>query len=933
MRLALHLQIYQLRGLGSVLRADLRRDRNAYVEALAQQLSQGPSHQLYSAYHKLLVHRRKQPYSLAPLPSINKANGSVCSSSEETFQRWREHFGNLEAGSETSFLQLAEQACAQSNALSAEQWPHPSVLAEVPSLPSLCRILAATKTNKAPGMDGLPPELCRHFSAALAPILHPIVLKQVWRGSEPCGWKGGMSIFFHKRRGSTRECSSYRAILLLSSLAKASHQSLRPPLKSLFESQAPPLQMGGKAGFSVTFGSHILRSVTRLATQAGQSSFVLFADIASAFYSAVTQLIARGAHDTSDDLVRRLVAHLQLESEDAEALSGRLQGASAMTDAGASAWLERITDMVSSNNWFLLRGDSVPVSTARGSRPGSSFADLVFALLVPRILQARDLLRADTLQRSRPPLFPWNGHFCLDPCDSDAPSIEVGDIVWADDIAVPRILCDSGTYVGAAVTEETSALADACSSHGLSLSFGPNKTAAVLTVTGAGSRAAKRRLFGRHDLAGQISVLREHAAPADLSLVSVYKHLGVYQTPGGKMRHELHYRISQARAAYHEAKRKIYKNRAIRIERKSTLLEATVLSRLLQGAGAWPRLAKGETKTFEAAIWGFYRGMLCIPRTAHQNVTALMCCALVRLPTPATLLRKARLLYLRQIVASGPPQLWAVVRADTAYTSLLRQDLQWLHLWSHTTAPLPDPNRDWEAWRRFMLDRPGPYKGLVKRVSQLDSRRISFLAALDGLYRGLRLLSGAPDILPAPAEGTYEHMCLPCKRAFRSKVAWSGHAARLHGYRSTAYLLDEGCLCQGCGKSFSSPGRLRRHLTSVPACTVLWGSFEPTEGCRRYKTAHPQAPPQAEAGLGAHASLDFDDTHHLPLWQELEQLFNCTEEEVWSVIVDHIAPLPLLRATVEKWRDAHSGCAWHAEIAENMLLLLDPNVSCGVLPE
>ena len=183
MRLALHLQIYQLRGLGSVLRADLRRDRNAYVETLAQQLSQGPSHQLYSAYHKLLVHRRKQPYHLEPLPSINKANGNACSSSEETFQRWREHFGNLEAGSETSFLQLAKQACAQSSALRAEQWPHPSVLAEVPSLPSLCRILAATKTNKAPGMDGLPPELCRHFSAALAPVLHPIVLKQVWRGS------------------------------------------------------------------------------------------------------------------------------------------------------------------------------------------------------------------------------------------------------------------------------------------------------------------------------------------------------------------------------------------------------------------------------------------------------------------------------------------------------------------------------------------------------------------------------------------------------------------------------------------------------------------------------------------------------------------------------------------------------------------------------
>ena len=114
----------------------------------------------------------------------------------------------------------------------------------------------------------------------------------------------------------------------------------------------------------------------------------------------------------------------------------------------------------------------------------------------------------------------------------------------------------------------------------------------------------------------------------------------------------------------------------------------------------------------------------------------------------------------------------------------------------------------------------------------------------------LRLLSGDPAVEPLPHAGTYEHMCLPCRRAFSSKVAWSGHAARLHGYRSTAYLLGDGCLCKGCGKSFSSPGRLRRHLTSVPACTQHWGAFELLEGCAKLKTAHPQAPPNLKPASG-----------------------------------------------------------------------------------
>ena len=165
---------------------------------------------------------------------------------------------------------------------------------------------------------------------------------------------------------------------------------MRPPLKQLFERSAPSLQMGGRAGFSVAFGSHLLRSVTRLASQQGKSSFVLFADIASAFYSAVTQLTAGGGEAVSEALIRRLVESLQLAPEDAATLCSRITDQSAMASAGATAWLERLTDMVSSNNWFLLRGDSTPIATARGSRPGSSFADLVFALLVPRILQDRD---------------------------------------------------------------------------------------------------------------------------------------------------------------------------------------------------------------------------------------------------------------------------------------------------------------------------------------------------------------------------------------------------------------------------------------------------------------------------------------------------------------------------------------------------------------
>ena len=231
-----------------------------------------------------------------------------------------------------------------------------------------------------------------------------------------------------------------------------------------------------------------------------------------------------------------------------------------------------------------------------------------------------------------------------------------------------------------------------------------------------------------------------------------------------------------------------------------------------------------------------------------------------------------------------------------------------------------------------MRNHPGSYKGLVKRACKLDSCRVAFIAALDGLHRALLALSGIPVVRQSVQPRVYEHMCLPCKRAFASKVAWAGHSARLHGYRSTAYLLGEGCLCRGCGKSFSSTGRLRRHLTSVPTCVVSWGAFEPEDESVAGRGSHLQAPPQLEEG---HKSLFADEQSlaaYMPLLRDLEQLDLCPEEEVWTTIEEHIAPLPMLRETVQQWRAGHPASEWHQTTAENMLLLLDPGVTAEHFP-
>ena len=868
-------QLLHMRKTSQLLREACRRDRSAYIAGLADRISRGPSNEVFAAYHRMLSHRRKKPYQIEPLPTILDDQGAPCLDMQARFRRWRNHFGALEAGVETSFAALAETVSGLGH--SGDPAPHPAEITQVPSFCLMEKILASTKGGKAPGMDTIPAELCKGFSAQLTRHLFPLLMKQVWRGEEAVGFKGGATVFFHKKRGPLDECSSYRAILLMSSLAKACHQCLRPAIKDIFNRTAAPLQIGGRPGCSVTFGSHLLRAVTAHYSAKGISTYVLFADIASAFYCTVTQLIADAGPDDTATVLDRVTRTLRLSREDREALERHLREPTALGLARGDPWLEHTTSRIATGNWFVLQGDSVPIATGRGSRPGSSCADVLLALLIPRILATRDGLRDSALCHSTAPEFPWDGAFTLEACASDSPNLSISDVIWADDIAVPRV-CRHLSSMRPAVAVETGCLADACGEFGLSLSFGEAKTACLASVVGNGSRAAKRYLYGPDGLKGILHTMREGGTATPLSLVASYKHLGVYQAPLGKLGPEIRYRISQARAAFHEARRKVYKNRAISIARKASILEATVISKLVQGAGSWDKLSKADQHAFDATLWAFYRGLLCLPRSGEQTLTALACCAIVRLPTPATLLRRARLQYLRQLVAAGPPELWAAIKANRCYSAMLQADLRWMYQWLHATSDLPNPDHSWEPWSLCMRSAPGRFKGCLKRACQLEMCRNVIAAALDGLHRGLRLLALPQACEQAPSSSSFTELCLPCRRAFVSRKARAGHAARMHGYRSRAFLLGRTPVCLGCGRSYGTIGRLRRHLTVVPACTSNWGSFTPAH--RQDTPSHPLAPPAPVAGTHQTTVSPWDPSISDTLLADLNALCNSTEDSV-----------------------------------------------------
>ena len=188
-----------------------------------------------------------------------------------------------------------------------------------------------------------------------------------------------------------------------------------------------------------------------------------------------------------------------------------------------------------------MAGDSGdPILTKRGTRPGSSFADITFGLLMRRVLDCRHSLRSP----DAPPPFPvveWHG--CRSFSHPDVRSnrghqeglsshtsrpVSIGDFVWADDLAA-CLKCGCATQVATTVSTEVGCLADDFAQHGLTLAYGQSKTAAVCVVKGPNSRQVRKHLFGHCGNAASctIPVLKENQPPDNLPLVHSYRHLGV----------------------------------------------------------------------------------------------------------------------------------------------------------------------------------------------------------------------------------------------------------------------------------------------------------------------------------------------------------------------------------------------------------------------
>ena len=464
----------ELQKSADILKAGLKADKNAFLDNLAKEVNECPPAEIFRRLRPVLQPAKKQAPVFRPLPKLLDAEGQPILSRQDQEARWTEHFASIEAGQVVQVEHFAEKHLQRQLERCK---PAEYDIRDIPSLYAVESAIRSAKSGKTSGPDGIPIELFKALPGKAARILYPLALKLALRVEEPLTWKGGHLFALYKGKGPMAEFSSHRGILLMDVMGKVTRASLRKWINGPYLSQGHPMQLGGRPHQQAQFGAQLTRSFLRWRKGCNKSAAVLFVDIASAFYKALRQ-IATGA-DASDQDMAQIARRLGLGPELMPALYEALQGRTAYAALTESVPRQQVLQESLQATCFSVDGETI-VGTEQGTRPGDSWADVVFNVLLSQVLhKVQRILDHENIVVKVPQY-----HRAVESFPESAmESIPLLQVTWADDIAL-MITVDRPNNIWEILPRVMQTLVDELNAVGMEISCGPSKTAALVLLRG-----------------------------------------------------------------------------------------------------------------------------------------------------------------------------------------------------------------------------------------------------------------------------------------------------------------------------------------------------------------------------------------------------------------------------------------------------------------
>lgn len=165
---------------------------------------------------------RNKTCQTRPMISLAKSDGTPISPSE-TAEQFNTFFASVFTKENEPIPELQPLIAPQNRLVSLSISPS-----------EVLKALDNVQTNKAPGPDGIHPQVLKHCRHVIAPLLHIVYNKSLRTGQLPSDWKKGRITPVHKK-GSKLDVNNYRPISLTSIPCKILEKEIRKHITNHLE--------------------------------------------------------------------------------------------------------------------------------------------------------------------------------------------------------------------------------------------------------------------------------------------------------------------------------------------------------------------------------------------------------------------------------------------------------------------------------------------------------------------------------------------------------------------------------------------------------------------------------------------------------------------------------------------------------------------------
>ena len=511
----------------------LRNMQNTWWKERAAEMQEAADNRDFKTFYQCLkaVHGPKYKAS----PAIKSKDGVVLNEPAQVLDRWSEHFNgvlNLDSQFDMSVLdEIPEYVTNES-------------LTDPPTLEEVSVSIKQLTSGKAPGADGIPPDIFKGGGAIIAEELLKL-FKAIWEeGEVPQEFKDADIIHLYKNKGDIKDCNNHRGISLLCIAGKIFARLL---LNRLFKHIVavgiiPESQCGFYPGRGTTDMNFALRQVMEKCRLHSEDLYLLFIDLTKAF-----------------DTVNRPGLWACLKKVGCpEHFVGLIRS----FHDGMNVTVREGGDR------------SQPFGVTSGTKQGCVLAPTLFSIFFSLMLHVAFKDTTDGVGiKSRLDMGLCGANSNHFKASTKVQLSTIRDLLFADDCALAALSQE-------ALQRLCDCFAKAATRFGLTISI---KKTEVLFQPAPGNMYAAPAVT----IEGKL-----------LNAVNNFKYLGSIVSNDTSMDDEITARIAKATAAYGRLVKRLWTNRGIQLNTKISVYRAAVLTSLLYGCETWT-LTKKQVNRLE----------------------------------------------------------------------------------------------------------------------------------------------------------------------------------------------------------------------------------------------------------------------------------------------------------------------------------------------